>query len=105
MLLGVRGLDLCLIELWMLDLLVLIKTAFRSVYKPKSLTLFKFARIAHAKKLLNLPVALGAVLNWTDIVSLDLVGCSSMALSPLVRDVKGHAERLFMCLSIRLYSE
>lgn len=105
MLLCVRGLDLCLIELWMLDLLMLIKTAFRSVNKQKSLTLFKFAIIAHAEKLLNLPVALGAIFNRADIVSLDLVGCSSMALSTLVCDVKGHAERLLMCLSIRLYSE
>ena len=50
----------------------------------------------------HLPVALGAILDGADVVPLDFVCCASVALSSLIRYVKGHAEGLLVRLSIRL---
>ena len=56
-------------------------------------------RISH-----YLPIALGAVIDWANIVALDFISCTPVTLPTLIRDIKGHSKRLLMRLSIRLYA-
>lgn len=51
---------------------------------------------------LYLPVALGAVIHWAEVMTLDLIGCASMAFATLICYVEGHAEGLLVSLPIRL---
>ena len=71
----------------MLNLQMLVQTSLRAVKRDETM---RSAEVREEREA-YIPIAFGAVIDWTNIVSLDLISCAPVSLPALVCDVKGHA--------------